>query len=88
MVEMYKDEICFMVKIDTMCIEVVEPRVNLIEPKSYEMSKELIEGYTKIILESKKDIECPRWGTYEENMREVHMGLHSKQVEKNVEKKI
>ena len=60
MVEKYKDEICLMVEIDTTCIEVVEHRVKFIEPMSYEMSEEFIEGYDKIILESEKDIECPR----------------------------
>ena len=38
LVEKYKDELCFMVKIDF-------PWVKFIEPMGYEMSEELIEGY-------------------------------------------
>ena len=69
MVEKYKDEICFMLKIHTTCMEVVEPSM------SYEMIEDFIEGYAKIILESKRDTKCSKWGTYEEKTREVHMGL-------------
>ena len=58
--EKYKDEICFMVEIDVTCMEVVEPRVNFIDPMGYEMLEELIEGYAKIVLESEKDNEYPR----------------------------
>ena len=88
MVERYKEEICFMVETNITCVEVVEPRVTFIEPMIYEMNEELIEGYAKIILEYEKDTEYPRWETYEEMMRGVHMGLYSKQDEKNVENKI
>ena len=54
----------------------------------YEMSAKLIEGYVQIILESKKDIDFPRWGTYEEKVMEVHSKLQSKESKKNVEKNI
>ena len=47
------------------------PRVKFIEPMGYEMSAELIEGYAKKKFESKIDTSCPRWGTYEEKIREV-----------------
>ena len=66
MVEKSKEDICFMAEIDNTCMEVVIPKVKLTEPMGYELSIELIEGYVKIILESKQDIECPRWGTYQE----------------------
>ena len=88
MVEKYKDEICFMVKINTTYMEAVEPRVKFIEPMSYEMLEGLIEGYEKIILKSKRDTKCPRWGAYEEKMREVHKGLYTKEAKKKLEKKI
>lgn len=88
MVEKYKDEICFMVETNTTCMEAMEPRVNFIEPMGYEMSEEIIEGYTKIILYSKRDIECQIWGTHEEKIREVRSKLHSKEIKNNVEKKI
>ena len=54
----------------------------------YEMSVELIEGYAQIILQSKKDLEGPRWGTYEENMRIVHLELYNNESKKQVEKEI
>ena len=54
----------------------------------YEMSEELIEGYAKIILESDRDMECPRQGTYEEKVKQVHSELHSKDIKKKVDKRI
>ena len=51
--------------------EAIEPREIFIQPMGYEVSEELLEGYTKFVLESKRDIECPRWGTYEEKLSEV-----------------
>ena len=45
LVEKYKDELCFMVEIDFICMEIVVPRVKFIEPMGYEMSEDLIEGY-------------------------------------------
>ena len=50
----------------------------------YEMSAKLIEGYVQIILQSKIDTSCPRWGTYEENIREVQ----TKQVVQDSTKKV
>ena len=87
MVEKYKDVICFMVETDTTCMDEVEPRVKFIEPMGYEMSEELIEGYMQMILYLDKDTRFPRWGTYEEKMKEVHFELHSKEIKRNVEKK-
>lgn len=49
MVEKYRDDICFMVEIDTTCMGAIKPRVKFIEPMGYEMSEELIEGYVQII---------------------------------------
>lgn len=77
-----------MVEIDNTCMEAVEARVKFIKPMRYKMSVELIEGYAQIILHSEKDIECPRWGTYEEKMREVHYELHIKERKKKEEKVI
>lgn len=37
----------------------------------YEMSVELIKINVQIIIHSKVDSGCPRWGAYDENMREV-----------------
>ena len=71
LVEKYKEDICFMVEIDFTCMEVVIPRVKFIKPIGYETSIELIEGYAHIILQSEIDSSCPRWGTYEEKIREV-----------------
>ena len=45
MVEKYKDDIYFMVEIENTCMETLEQRFKFIEPISYEMSSELIEGY-------------------------------------------
>ena len=64
LVEKYKDELCFMVETDFACMDAVVPRVKFIEPMGYEMSDELIKGYTQIILHSKFDSECPRWEAY------------------------
>ena len=69
-------------------MEALEPRVKFIEPMGFEMSEELIERYAKIILQSKKDTKCARWGTYDEKIKEVHFELHSKEIKKNVEKMI
>ena len=73
-----------MVEIDHTCMEVVVPRMKFIEPMGYEMSVELIEGYVQIILQSKVDTSCPRWGTYEEKVREVQ----SKQAAQDSKKKV
>ena len=54
----------------------------------YEISEELIEGYAHIILYSKVDSECPRWGTYFEKMREVKTSQIIKDSKKKVEKVI
>ena len=51
LVEKYKEDICFMVETDFTCMEVVIPRMKFIEPVRYEISAELIEGYTQIILQ-------------------------------------
>ena len=58
-----------MVETDVTYIEEAEPRVKLIYPTCYEMKKELIKCYVKIILESKKDKECPRQGSYQEKVK-------------------
>ena len=71
LVEKYKKDICFMVEIDHTCMEAVVPRIKFIEPMGYEMSANIIEGYAQIILQSKFDTSCTRWGTYEENIREL-----------------
>ena len=71
MVEKYKDDICFMVEIDFTCMEAVIPRMKFIEPMGYKMSTDLIEGYSKIILQFEVDSSCPRWGTYAEKIKEV-----------------
>lgn len=88
LVEKYKDDICFMVEIDVTCMEAMKPRVKFVEPICYEISEELIESYVKINLESDKDKECPRWGAFEEKMKEVHSELYSKDIKMKVDKKI
>ena len=60
-----------MVETNFTCIEAVIPRVKFIKPMGYEMSTEVLEGFVQIILHSKVDNECPRWGTYQEKMRVV-----------------
>ena len=52
------------------------------------MIEDLIKCYEQIILKFDRDTGCPRWATYEEKMREFHMGLCSKEAKKKVEKKI
>ena len=42
----------------------------------------------KIILGSKENKSTPRWGTCSEKIREVERKLYSKEIKKNVEKKI
>ena len=54
----------------------------------YAIFEELIEGYVKIILESERDKDCPRWGTCKEKVREVETQLHSKEIKERVYKKI
>ena len=70
-VEKNKDDICFMVEIDFTSMDVIEPREIFIQPMWYEVNEEFLEGYTKRILESKRDTEYPRWGTYEEKLSDV-----------------
>ena len=69
LVEKYKQDICFMVETDYTCMEAMVPRMKFIEPMGCEMSTKLIEGYAQIILQSKVDTSCARWGTYEEKIR-------------------
>ena len=70
------------------CMEVVVPRMKFIEPMGYEMSIELIEGYAQIILQFEVDTSCPRWGTYEEKIREVKPKQVAQESEKKVKKVI
>lgn len=88
LVEKYKNDICFIIETNVTYMEAVEPRVKFIDPMGYEMIEELIEVYTKIILENDRDEECPRWGTYEEKVKEFHSEFHRKDTKKKVEKKI
>ena len=69
-------------------MEAVIPRVKVIESMGYEVSAELIEGYVQIILEFEQDIECPRWGTYDERLKIVESKIHSKENRRKVEKEI
>ena len=77
-----------MVERDNTYMEAVIPRIKFIEPMGYEMNAKLIEGYVKIILESKQDTKYPKWGTYEERSRIVQSELYSKERKKKVEKEI
>ena len=77
-----------MVEIDVICMEVVVPRVKFVDPMSYELSEEIIKGHAKIIFQSKKDKETPRWGTYAKKIREVERKFYNKEIKKNVEKRI
>ena len=88
LVEKYKEEIFFMVQTDFTCMEAVILRVKFIQPMGYEMSEELIEGYVQIILQSEIDSTCPRWGTYEEKIREVQSSQVAKDSHKKVKKVI
>ena len=54
----------------------------------YEMSIKIIEGYAQIILKSKIDTSCPRWGTYEEKIREVQSKQAVQESKKKVKKVI
>ena len=69
-----------------MCKGGVALHQKFIEPMGYEMSIKLIEGYTQIILEYEQDTECPRWGTYDENLRIVESELYSKESKNKVVK--
>lgn len=62
LVDKYSNDICFIVEIGVTFMEAIEPRVIFIDHMGYEMSEDLIEGYAKIIHESKKDVDYPRWG--------------------------
>ena len=84
LVEKYKQDICSMVETDHTCMEALVPRIKFIKPMGYEMSAELIEGYAKIILQSKVDTSCARWGTYKEKIREVK----TKQAVQDSKKKV
>ena len=52
------------------------------------MSDELIKGYAKIILHLEVDSKCPRWGTYDEKMKEFQTSQIAKDSKKKVEKVI
>ena len=86
LVEKYKDDICFMVETNFTCMEVVIPRMRFIELMGYEISVELIEGYTQIILQSTIDTSCLRWGTYVENIGEVQSKQAMQESQKKIEK--
>ena len=86
LVEKYKQDICFMVETDHTCMEAIVPRINFIEPMGYEMSMKIIEGYAQIILQFEVYTSCPRWGTYEEKIREVQSKQAIQESEKKVKK--
>ena len=88
LVEKYKDDICFMVETDFTCMEVIIPRMKFIEPMGYEMSTKIIEGYTQIILQSKVDSSCPRWGTYNEKIKKGQSKQAMQKSQKKVEEVI
>ena len=77
-----------MVETNFTCMEAIILRMKFIEPMGYEMSTELIENYVKIILQSEIDTSCPRWGTYEEKIREVQSKQAVQESQKKVEKVI
>ena len=45
LIDKYKEELCFMVEKNFICMEVVVPQVKVFESMGYKMSVELIEGY-------------------------------------------
>lgn len=67
LVEKYKNDICFMADTNFTYIEVVEPRIEFIDPLGYEISEVEIEGYVGRLLKCKVDTQYSRFGTFEEN---------------------
>lgn len=85
LVEKHKYEICFMVDTDFTYIEVVEPRMEFIDPLGYEISEAKIVGYVNRLLKCDLDGHANRFGTYEENFNSAISLREKKQSSKRVE---
>lgn len=85
-VEKYKDTICFMVETNTTCIEEVEPRTKWIYPLAYEVEEPILESYAQVLLSAPKNLNEPRWGTYEEKTREIDAVLNSATTKRKASK--
>lgn len=88
LVEKYKDDICFMIETNVTCMGEMELRVKFIDPMGYEMSEDVIEGYVKIMLKFEKDKDSLRRGTYAKKIKEVERKLYSKEIKKNMRRKL
>ena len=56
----------------------------------YEVTQEMLEGYSKVMLESPRDTTCERWGTYQEKysmaIEQLYSCTRKRKVENMVEK--
>ena len=85
-VEKYVKIIYFMVEIDYTRMKIVEPRKIFFPCMGYEVRREKLDWYAKIMLDSPRDASCERWGTYQEKFSTVREQLYSGTRKKKVEK--
>lgn len=84
-VERFKEDICVMVDIDFIYIQVVEPRETFLDPLGYELSDEVVVGYIDLLLKSEKGQSEYRFGTYEEINQLAHQASLDKASHKKIE---
>lgn len=67
-VKKYEDDICFTIQVDKCLMEVVEPRMEEVEPMGYEVMFDMLEGYASTLIASPLDPKAKRTGTYLERI--------------------
>ena len=77
-----------MVDTDFTYIEVVEPRIEFIDPLGYEIPEAEIEGYVGRLLKSKLDTKYKSFGTFEENFNFAKAIIEENQSKKRVDSTI
>ena len=80
-----KEDICILVDIDHTYIQVVEPWETFLDPLSYELSHDIVIDYIDLLLNSNKDKEKHRFGTFDEITQHVNQETLEKASHKKVE---
>ena len=81
----FKDDICILVDIDYTYIQVVGPWEKFLDPLGYELNDDIPVGYINFLLNSDRDKDELRFGTYDEVTKSAHQATLEKASHKKVE---
>lgn len=84
-IERFKDDICVIVDTYFTYIQEVEPQETFLDPLGYEISDDIVIGYSDLLLNSEKDQAKYRFGTYEEITQSTHQASIEKASHKKIE---